>query len=145
MLAAGFAVSLSAIGFFRALPSEFTPIEDRATIFVSLTAPEGSSLDYTRDRLKEVEASLKPFHDMGVIASTLSIVAPGLQRPAPVNAGFVIVRLTPGTSAPSPSRASSGRSSRGVQNIPGRASSPSTRRAWFARHQPADPVHHRRP
>ncbi len=119
VLAAGFAVSLSAIGFFRALPSEFTPIEDRATIFVSLTAPEGSSLDYTRDRLKEVEASLKPFHDMGVIASTLSIVAPGLQRPAPVNAGFVIVRLTPWDQRTITQQSIQRQIFARVQNIPG--------------------------
>jgi multidrug efflux pump len=95
VLSVGVLVSLSAYSLFRSIPSEFTPTEDRSTIFVSMTAPEGSSLDYTRDRLREVENVLKPFVDQGLIASTLSIVAPGLQRPAPVNAGFVIVRLKP--------------------------------------------------
>lgn len=95
VLAVGVGVSLSAVNLFRALPSEFTPTEDRGTIFVSLTAPEGSSLDYTRDRLREVEAVIRPFVDQGLIASTLSIVAPGLVRPAPVNTGFVIIRLVP--------------------------------------------------
>jgi multidrug efflux pump len=95
IVAIGALVSFSAVGLFRQLPQEFTPTEDRGTIFVSLTAPEGSSLDYTRDRLREVEAQLQPFIDQGVIASTLAIVAPGLVRPAPVNAGFVIIRLKP--------------------------------------------------
>lgn len=95
VLSVGILVSLSAVGLFRMLQTEFTPTEDRATIFVSLTAPEGSSLEYTRDRLREVETAIKPFVDQGMIASSLSIVAPGQVRPAPVNAGFVILRLPP--------------------------------------------------
>ncbi|MEI8145453.1 MAG: efflux RND transporter permease subunit [Alphaproteobacteria bacterium] len=94
VLGAAAAVSFSAVALFKLIPSEFTPVEDRATIFVSITAPEGSSLDYTRDRLREVEAILKPYSDRGLISSMLSIVAPGQVRPAPVNAGFVIIRLT---------------------------------------------------
>jgi multidrug efflux pump len=95
VLAIGGVISFGAYGFFSVIQKEFAPVEDRSTIFVPITAPEGSSLSYTRDRLREVERVIKPYIDRGVVASTLSIVAPGFQRPAPVNAGLLIVRLVP--------------------------------------------------
>jgi multidrug efflux pump len=95
VLAVGGLVSLSAFNFFNNLQKEFAPLEDRSTIIIPVTAPEGSSLSYTRDRMREVERIIQPYIDRGVIASTLTIVAPGFQRPAPVNSGLMIVRLKP--------------------------------------------------
>ncbi|WP_457092042.1 efflux RND transporter permease subunit, partial [Microvirga sp. P5_D2] len=91
----GFLVSLSAYGLFQSLPKEFAPTEDRGAVIVRLQAPEGASLDYTRDRVKEVEKALLPLQQQGVVASMLSQVAPGFARPSPVNEGIVIVRLVP--------------------------------------------------
>jgi multidrug efflux pump len=95
VLAVGGLISFMAYGFFTNIQKEFAPTEDRSTIFVPITAPEGSSLAYTRDRVKEVEAIIKTYQDSGIVATTLAIVAPGFQRPAPVNAGLIIVRLKP--------------------------------------------------
>jgi multidrug efflux pump len=95
VLAVGGLISFMAYGFFSTIQKEFAPTEDRSTIFIPITAPEGSSLAYTRDRVKEVERVLQSYVDRGIVASTLSIVAPGFQRPAPVNAGLLIVRLKP--------------------------------------------------
>src|SRR5215210_1760039 len=95
ILAIGALVSFAAVNLFQAIPKEFAPIEDRGYVIIPITAPEGSSVDYTRDRVQEVERALAPFKEKGLIANTLAIVAPGLQRPAPVNAGLVIVRLVP--------------------------------------------------
>ncbi len=95
ILTIGGLVSFMAYGFFGRIQKEFAPIEDRATIFVPITAPEGSSINYTRDRVKEVERIVQSYIENGPVASTLSIVAPGFQRPAPVNAGLLIVRLKP--------------------------------------------------
>jgi multidrug efflux pump len=94
-LAIGVVVSLSAYNLFLAIPKEFAPVEDRGVIIIPITSPEGASLDYTRERVKEVERALKPLEETGVVSSLLSQVAPGFQRPAPVNAGLVIVRLVP--------------------------------------------------
>jgi multidrug efflux pump len=91
----GFLVSLSAYSLFQSLPKEFAPMEDRGAIIVRLQAPEGASLDYTRDRVKEVEKALMPLQEQGLVASMLSQVAPGFARPSPVNEGIVIVRLVP--------------------------------------------------
>jgi multidrug efflux pump len=95
ILSVGFLVSLSAYGLFQSLPKEFAPTEDRGAIIVRLQAPEGASLDYTRDRVKEVEKALLPLQEQGLVASMLSQVAPGFARPSPVNEGIVIVRLVP--------------------------------------------------
>jgi multidrug efflux pump len=40
---------------FRALPSEYAPAEDRQFINITLTAPEGASLQYTDRYLRQVE------------------------------------------------------------------------------------------
>src|SRR5690606_17895999 len=45
-----------AVVLFRALPSEYTPTEDRQRIFLRVTAPEGSSLGYLDRYLRQVEA-----------------------------------------------------------------------------------------
>jgi multidrug efflux pump len=95
VIAIGVMVSFAAVQLFKLVPKEFAPIEDRGTIIVQITAPESASLAYTRDRAKEVEAMLQPYVERGIISSTLTNVSPGFQRPAPVNAAFVIARLAP--------------------------------------------------
>src|SRR5918993_2071016 len=95
ILAIGILVSLTAYGLFNAVPKEFSPTEDRGIIIIPIQAPEGASLDYTRDRVREVEQALMPLQEQGLVSSMLSQVAPGFARPSPVNAGLVIVRLVP--------------------------------------------------
>ena len=95
IIAIGALISVAAVQFFFMVPKEFSPTEDRGIVIIPITAPESASLAYTRDRTREVEVLLKPYFDAKVIDSTLTIVAPGLQRPAPVNSAFVIVRLVP--------------------------------------------------
>jgi multidrug efflux pump len=95
ILAMGFVVSLSAYGLFQIVPKEFAPTEDRGAILIRIDAPEGASLDYTRERVKEVERELLPYQERGIVASITSQLAPGFSRPSPVNAGMIIVRLVP--------------------------------------------------
>ena len=95
ILAIGAVVSFAAVNLFQAIPKEFAPIEDRGYVLIPIQAPEGSSVDYTRARLKEVEQAIEPLRARGLISSTLSIVAPGFIRPSPVNEGLFILRLVP--------------------------------------------------
>jgi multidrug efflux pump len=95
ILAMGFLVSLSAYGLFQIIPKEFAPVEDRGAILIRIDAPEGASLDYTRERVREVEKELLPYQESGIVASITSQVAPGFARPSPVNAGMIIMRLVP--------------------------------------------------
>jgi multidrug efflux pump len=73
------------------LPSELTPIEDRGVVYMSLTAPQGSTLAYMDDRVREVEAYAEPFLESGTSEAVYSIVGSG-GRPY---RAFVILRLAP--------------------------------------------------
>jgi multidrug efflux pump len=95
MLAGGIAVSALAYNLWRVLPKEFTPIEDRAVIVIPVTAPEGASLAYTREHVAQIERIAAPLVEQGQAATVMANLAPGFQRPAPVNAAFVFVRLKP--------------------------------------------------
>ncbi len=95
ILAVGLAVSLLAHNLWRTLPKEFAPIEDRGVIIVPVTAPEGASLAYTRDQVLEIERLLQPLVDRGDGYAIMSNMAPGFQRPAPVNSALVFLRLKP--------------------------------------------------
>ncbi|MGE0725394.1 MAG: efflux RND transporter permease subunit, partial [Alphaproteobacteria bacterium] len=93
MLAAGIAVSALAGVFYKSLPKEFAPVEDRGIILVPLTAPEGSTIGYTSEETRKVEDIGRPYIEQGVVRSIFAIVAPGLDRPSPVNRSLVIIRL----------------------------------------------------
>src|SRR5215216_1952408 len=54
ILAIGAVVSFAAVNLFQAIPKEFAPIEDRGYVLIPVQAPEGSSSDYTRERVKEL-------------------------------------------------------------------------------------------
>jgi multidrug efflux pump len=50
------AVALLAFALFRSLPSELAPVEDRGTIIALGVAPEGSTVEFTLDSAKRMEA-----------------------------------------------------------------------------------------
>ncbi|MBM3504808.1 MAG: efflux RND transporter permease subunit [Alphaproteobacteria bacterium] len=87
--------SLLAVELWRTLPQEFAPIEDRGTTFISVTAPEGASLEFTRRNITLIEQRLKPLLDKGEAEAIISIIAPSFGRPGPVNVGFSQVALKP--------------------------------------------------
>ena len=88
ILFCGALVSLTAYGLFQIIPKEFSPTEDRGAIIVRIQAPEGASLDYTRDRVKEVESALLPLQEQGIVSSMLSQVAPGYRASLPGQRGY---------------------------------------------------------
>jgi len=93
VLVAGIGVSGVAGLLWQKLPKEFTPIEDRGVVIVPVTAPEGASLNYTRDEVAKIEKMLLPMVERGEAFMVMSNVAPGWQRPSPVNSALVFVRL----------------------------------------------------
>ncbi len=80
--------------------------------------------------MREVEALLQPYFESKVISSTLTIVAPGLQRPAPVNAGLLIVRLASWDERNIRQQDLQQELLAKVQQIPAPGSSRSIRRHW---------------
>jgi Cation/multidrug efflux pump len=76
---------------FGTVKSELTPREDRALVMLRLTAPQGVSLDFTRDQLQRVEENLMPLADSGEIANIFSISGFG----GSTNSGFMVLTLAP--------------------------------------------------
>ncbi len=58
-------VALFGYSLFRSLPSELAPIEDRGTVIALGIAPEGSTIDFTLESAKRVEAIFErtPFQE----------------------------------------------------------------------------------
>jgi HAE1 family hydrophobic/amphiphilic exporter-1 len=88
-LAIGFAVL--AAGTLRDLPWELTPSEDRGSIVIRVTAPEGVNLDYTNRQMLEIEEIVAPLLDSGEAVRSFAIAGSG----GATNAGFFIITLAP--------------------------------------------------
>ncbi|MFN7027124.1 MAG: efflux RND transporter permease subunit, partial [Pseudorhizobium sp.] len=84
-------ISVAAYGAFGLVRSELTPREDRSLVMMRLSAPEGVSLDYTRDQLQRVEENLQHLRDSGEVANIFSISGFG----ASTNSGFMVLTLAP--------------------------------------------------
>jgi HAE1 family hydrophobic/amphiphilic exporter-1 len=76
---------------FGLVKSELTPREDRSSIMLRLTAPQGVSLDYTRDQMQRVEENLQPLRDSGEIRNIFSISG----FASNINSGFMVLTLAP--------------------------------------------------
>jgi multidrug efflux pump len=74
---------------YQQLPRELTPQEDRGVFFVSLSAPQGSTLSYTDAQVREVEKAIQPLVDNGEV-QRLFALAGSWNRP---HRGFVVARL----------------------------------------------------
>ncbi len=81
----------AAVLAFSTVKSELTPAEDRAMVMMRLTTPQGSSLEYTRDKLQLVEEYLQPLVESGDIRNIFSISGQGGQA----NSGFMVLTLAP--------------------------------------------------
>jgi multidrug efflux pump len=84
------AVSALGAGMFLTLKSELSPLEDRGFFLGVMVAPEGATMNYT-------DAYARLWEDMykGVpeIVNYFVVVAPGLDRPNPVNFAVSFVSL----------------------------------------------------
>jgi multidrug efflux pump len=92
VLAAFVLVFGAAWGLYKSLKSELSPQEDRGFFITLVLAPEGASIDYTDRYMREVE---KLFAQVPEIRSYFTAVAPGLERPNPVNFGIGFTQLAP--------------------------------------------------
>lgn len=81
-----------ALILFKALPSEYTPTEDRQRVFIRVTAPEGSSLQYLDRYLRQVEQVVKEEVERGNVRRFNSR-APTFGG-TDMNSGFVSLNLS---------------------------------------------------
>jgi multidrug efflux pump len=85
-------VVTSATLLYRSLKSELSPLEDRGFFLSLIVAPEGASMDYTDGYMRQLEGM---FAKVPEIKSYFTVVAPGLERPNPVNFGIAFSQLAP--------------------------------------------------
>jgi HAE1 family hydrophobic/amphiphilic exporter-1 len=76
--------------FFINIGKTFTPDEDEGRFRVSLRTPLGSSIDYTNEKLREVEAVLNNYPE---VHTEFALI--GLGSAGQVNQGTVVVRMAP--------------------------------------------------
>ena len=92
VVAAFFAVLAGAVAMLVTLKDELSPQEDRGFFISLVLAPEGASLDYTDGYMRQIE---RMFSQVPEIRSYFTVVAPGLERPNPVNLGIAFSQLAP--------------------------------------------------
>ncbi len=90
LIAAAFA---GAAWLFTLVPSEFAPREDRGAFFVIVNAPEGSSFEYSKEYMDEVERRLMPLVDSGEVKRLLIRAPRAWGRTQDFSGGFVIMVL----------------------------------------------------
>jgi multidrug efflux pump len=85
------AVAVGGVVLFTTIKSELSPQEDRGFFLGVLSAPEGATKEYTDGYARIWE---KIYSEVPEINSYFVVVAPGLDRPNPVNFALSFVRLT---------------------------------------------------
>ncbi|MDY6994301.1 MAG: efflux RND transporter permease subunit, partial [Pseudomonadota bacterium] len=74
------------------IKSELAPLEDRGIIIGVIVAPEGATLAYTDSYAREIEGF---YEQVPEVANYFMVVAPGLEKPNPVNSALSFVNLVP--------------------------------------------------
>ncbi len=87
-------VSGLAVALFNTIPKELTPVEDRGSILIPMTAPEGASFAYTREQVQTVERILQRYVDSGEMVAQFATIG-GFQRPPQGNQATMFTRLAP--------------------------------------------------
>jgi multidrug efflux pump len=92
-IAVGFAAVVGlGVWLLLSLPTELSPLEDRSNFLALISAPEGATMDYTDQYARQVEELVLHIPEM---STAFLVVAPGLERPNPVNSALAFVTLRP--------------------------------------------------
>jgi HAE1 family hydrophobic/amphiphilic exporter-1 len=91
VIAVSLLISFAAVVTYFSLGQELTPQEDRSMIMVRAQSAQGSSLQYTEEQLRKVEAQLQPLVDDGEILNIFTISGQGGSS----NQGFMVLTLAP--------------------------------------------------
>lgn len=86
VISAGFA-TVAAISFGN-IRQELTPSEDRSIALLSVSTPQGVSLDYTARKMREIEDLIEPLRMSGEVTNIFSIAGTGSD-----NRGFMVMTL----------------------------------------------------
>ncbi|HVZ14876.1 MAG TPA: efflux RND transporter permease subunit, partial [Bauldia sp.] len=98
---------------FQLLPSELTPPEDRGQIPISITVPQGSTVDYAQDQIKLIEAAAMPLLKSGEATSMFTIASNS------GNGGFMFITLADWDKRTRSQAQITAQLNRALQRIPG--------------------------
>ncbi|MCC6002363.1 MAG: efflux RND transporter permease subunit [Pararhodobacter sp.] len=91
VVAAAALFGVTALLLTTQIRQELTPREDRAVALLSISAPQGVSLDYLNQRMQDIEALVAPLQASGEVTNLFSIVGTGGRA----NRGFMVLTLAP--------------------------------------------------
>ncbi len=74
---------------YSAIPTEYTPREDRGAFLINVTGPEGASFSYMKTYMDEIEKRLMPYVKSGEIQSLLVRAPAGFGSGVSFNSGNV--------------------------------------------------------
>ncbi|MFC5283798.1 efflux RND transporter permease subunit [Pedobacter alpinus] len=77
--------------FWNILPKETSPLDDRSALSLTISAPEGSSFEYTDDYMNQVAELIQD--SVPGKAADLSVTSPGFSGSGATNTGFFRIRL----------------------------------------------------
>ena len=103
----------AAFAAFQLLPSELTPAEDRGQIPISITVPQGSTVDYAADQIKLIEAAAMPLLKSGEATSMFTIAS------ASGSGGFMFITLADWSKRTRSQAQITAQLNRALQRIPG--------------------------
>lgn len=78
---------------YEKIPAEFEPQEDRAALFLNMTAPEGSGFDATSAYMEQVRQVPFAMRDEGKVENVMVRVPGSFNSLGAVNNGMIIMRL----------------------------------------------------
>jgi HAE1 family hydrophobic/amphiphilic exporter-1 len=99
---------------FTTLPEELTPSEDRGVIPISVSAPQGTAVDYLEGQMAYVEAVTLPLVESGEATNVFLISGRGGG-----NSGFIVVTLAPWETRARSQQEIAAELNRALQEIPG--------------------------
>ncbi|MEA2119433.1 efflux RND transporter permease subunit [Halovibrio sp. HP20-50] len=89
-----FALLIAATAWLAtALPTEYTPQEDRGNFIVLVNGPEGATFDYMMDYMDEIEARMTPLVESGELERVVVRAPRGYGNIENFNSGFIIVNM----------------------------------------------------
>lgn len=91
MIAGAVLFAFVTTAMFSGIRQELTPREDRSVALLSISAPQGVSLDFTTDQMRQIEDLLAPLQASGEVESLFSIAGTGGRE----NRGFMVMTLAP--------------------------------------------------
>nr|WP_294900769.1 efflux RND transporter permease subunit [uncultured Pedobacter sp.] len=77
--------------FWKILPKETSPLDDRSALTVNITAPEGSSFEYTDAYMNQVNKLIQD--SIPEKSAEISLTAPGYSGSGASNTGFFRIKL----------------------------------------------------